>query len=66
MILDDADSSVMSAQASIMNRTSLFSTSNEAAETNQLNLSILNSSLSTLQLRLQQALKAAAMVSIIS
>lgn len=53
----------MAAQASIANRSSLVSTTSEAALANQLSLGRLNSSLSTLQLKLKEALEAAAMVS---
>lgn len=65
IFLADASSSTISAQVSITSRTSIISSLKEATETNQLSLNRLNSSLSTLQMRVNQALNSAAMVSTI-
>lgn len=62
MVLNIANSSIISARDAIKNRGSLLSSSDELLGENQLELDRVNSSLSSLRLRLRQALEAAAMV----
>lgn len=63
MMLNVANSSAIATQSSIMNRTSLLSRASKTAGTSQLKLDRMNSTLSTLQSRMTQALAAAATVS---
>ena len=58
--------SIISAQISVSNRTAHLSVVDDISRVNQVTLGRLNSSLSALQLRLKQALDAAAMVSLVT